>query len=223
MKKLAQFALLAKIDMSNQRTLIWPAYGISLSAALLAFLAWGQGLRWQFSLLSSYRLFPLLGLLAVSLMWSMYGVGFLQRHFKLFDKSLKSYYRNLSLPILVLICLHPGLLVWQLWRDGFGWPPSSYLSHYVAPAARWAALLSSAAWLVFLASELRRKYSQRKWWKKISILADLALVAIFIHSLKLGNNLQHGWFRYVWLFYAASLIYFLADSYVWRYRQRQVI
>ncbi|OGL35085.1 hypothetical protein A3F65_01970 [Candidatus Saccharibacteria bacterium RIFCSPHIGHO2_12_FULL_47_16b] len=188
------------------------AWSLSLLVAVLAFIAWGQGLHWHFSNLSSYRLFPLFGLLAFSLMWSIYIVGRARHYLKPPAKKLSNYYKYLSVTVLVLILAHPGLLVWQLWRDGFGLPPTSY-KNYVGPAAVWAVIVSSIAWFIFLAYELRRIYRDRPWWKYMEIAGDLAIVGIFLHSLRLGTNLQAGWFRIVWITYGLILAVALFDIY----------
>jgi hypothetical protein len=193
------------------------AYGLSAVVAAVAFTAWAQGLRWNFGHITTYKLFPLLGLMAWSLLWSMYIVNFFKRRFGGKDQ-LKPYFQKLRLIVICLIVLHPGLLIWQLWRDGFGLPPGSYLDNYVAPAAKWAAILSSISFLVFVAYEFKRKFGNQSWWRYIEYLGDAAMIAIFIHSLKLGGNLQHGWFRWFWLFYGTSLIMVIAESYYRRAR-----
>lgn len=208
--------------MAVKKYLALIAWFLSSLAVVVAILAWGQSVHWHFSDLSSYKIFPLFGLLAFSLIWSVYVIAFTQRRLKVDSKNLKQYYKILPLLILVLILIHPGLLVWQLWRDGFGLPPTSYLQHYVAPAARWAVLVSSTAWLVFLAYEFRYKFRNRPWWKYLEYASDTAFVGIFFHALKLGNNLQHGWFRYVWFFYGATLAVVLFDIY-WRKIQKTIL
>lgn len=188
------------------------AWLLSFLVAILAFVAWSQGLRWQLDNLSIYKFFPLLGLLAFSLMWSMYVVGFTRRHWSAQNTNLKTYYKFLSPTILGLILLHPGLLVWQLWRDGFGLPPASYKT-YVGPAAVWAVIVSSIAWFIFLAFELRRRYKDRHWWRYIEYAGDAAMIGIFFHALRLGSNLQAGWFRTVWFIYGVTLAAILINKY----------
>ena len=189
------------------------AWGISAFVALLAVTAWGQDLRWQFSGLSTYRIFPLFGLMAFSLMWAMYVIGFLRRRFRVAAEKISSYYKIMPQLIFGFIMLHPGLLIWQLWRDGFGLPPQSYLQHYVAPSLRWAALIGTTAFLVFVAYEFRYRFRGKSWWKYMEYLADLVLVGLFFHALALGTQLQSGWFRYVWFFYGAVLAIVLTDLY----------
>lgn len=180
-------------------------------AALLAIIVWGNSLRWQLTHLSAYQLFPLFGLLAFSLMWSHYVATVLRRMGGLDKKVLSRYFDITSWLVLLFIFLHPGLLVWQLWRDGFGLPPGSYLSHYVAPGLRWAAVLGTVSLFIFLAYETRRKFNARPWWRFVAYATDAAMIAVFIHGLELGTNLHQNWYKLVWYFYGvilgAALIY----------------
>lgn len=189
------------------------AWMLSASVSAIAVFAWAQGLHWQFANLPTYKIFPLFGLMAFSLVWSMYVVGYLSKYLEIAGDSLKSYYRFLRLAVIDLIFLHPVLLWWQLWRDGLGLPPQSYLRHYVAPSLGWVAVLGSVSWFIFLTYDLGQRYKQRPWWKYMEYAGDLAAVAIFYHGLRLGTNLQHGWFRWLWLFYGAVLAFVLINTY----------
>lgn len=199
--------------MDSAKRLNWAAWGISLAAAGLAVVVWGQALDWRVIGISSYKLFPLLGLLAFSLMWSHYIASALRRHFGLDKSVLAKYFEVTSLVVLLAIVLHPGLLIWQLWRDGLGLPPGSYLQNYVAPALRWAAALGSVSWLAFIAYEFRRKFGTRKWWRFVQYASDAAMLGIFFHALNLGSHLQSGWYQYVWYFYGITLVATLLYSY----------
>jgi len=189
------------------------AWGLTTITVGLAVMAWGQGLRWEFGNLSTYQIFPIFGLIAFSVMWSQLVAGALQKVLNIDAAELKNYFEVTGWTVLTAIVMHPGLLWWQLWRDGFGLPPESYLQHYVAPSLRWAALLGTVSLFIFLAYELRRRYGKRPWWLYMRYLTDAAMVAIFIHGLKLGMQTQAGWFHTVWIFYGVTLIGLLAYSY----------
>ena len=182
------------------------AYILGFLVLLLGFIAWGQGFGWQFNYLSAYDLFPLFGILAFSLMWTHYIVSAKSLYLKIPATETKNYFKYTGLLVLVFLLLHPGILVWQLWRDGFGLPPGSYYYNYVAIGSRWAVLLGTFSWFVFIAYEFHRKFSKRTWWKYVSYGSDFAMVAIFFHALELGPELAQGWFRMVWLFYGASYL-----------------
>jgi hypothetical protein len=131
-------------------------------------------------------------------------------------KVLAGYYKITGYAVLVLICLHPGLLIYQRFRDGYGLPPGSYET-YVAPGLSWITLLGTASLLVFLAFEFHRKFAGRPWWHFVTEAGDLAMLAIFYHSLRLGHQLQDGWFRYVWWFYGITLTAVLIRKYIKKY------
>ena len=189
------------------------AWSLSTLVVLIAFLAWGQGLRWHFNHMTAYSLFPLLGLMAFSLMWTHYIVSASRQQLGIDKKVLHSYIEVTGWIVLVLILLHPGLLEWQLFHDGFGLPPGSVLNNYVAPSLKLFAVFGMVSLLLLLAYELRRWYEDRSWWQYIAYATDLAMILLFIHALKLGTNLQSGWLRGVWLFYGATLVVCLGLMY----------
>lgn len=191
------------------------AWGLSLLVCLLAILFWGHDYHWQLIPVNNYVLFPLLGLLAFSLMWAHYMAGALRQWLGLDRAVLRSYFETTSSAVLVLICLHPSLLIYQRFRDGAGLPPGSYES-YVAPGMGWITLLGTVSLLVFLAFEFRRFYGQRRWWHFVTEAGDAAMLAIVYHGLRLGHQL-HGWYLGVWWFYAATLVIILIHKYYHRY------
>lgn len=204
--------------MSKEKSLKIFAWSLSSVVTAVALLAWLQSIDWNISGISTYELFPLFGLLAFSIMWSHYIVSVVREYLKIDKEQLKTYIEVTSFVVLVAIFLHPGLLVWQLWRDGFGLPPESYIQNYVSPSLRWAAVLGTVSLFVFFAYELRRRYSAKTWWKYIFHATNLAMVAVFIHSLKLGTNLQSGWLQVIWYFYGLTLFSALGYIYWQRYK-----
>jgi hypothetical protein len=191
------------------------AWSLSALVTVLAVVVWGQSFNWHLAL-DPYLLFPVLGLAAYSIMWSHYMAGAMRDIVQPESKALKDYYRFTGYTVLILICLHPGLLIYQRFRDGFGLPPHSYES-YVAPGLGWITLLGTVCLLVFLAFEFHRLYSKRTWWHYVTEAGDLAMLGIFYHGLRLGTQLQHGWFRYVWWFYGITLVAVLIRSYDKKY------
>ncbi len=197
----------------NKQQLQFFAWGLSALTVLLAVYAWGDSFSWQFARFSLYRLFPLFGLLAFGLMWAHYIVAVTRLHFKLDKAIVSGYFELTSFVVLLALILHPGLLIWQLWRDGLGLPPGSYINNYVAPGLGWVALLGTVSVLVFYAYELRRLHEERSWWKYVQIASDIAIVAVFYHGLRLGMQLQDGWFRIIWFGYGLTLV--LALGYIY--------
>ncbi len=203
---------------TNQKVLFLQisAWSLSLLACLVAFAAWGTTYGWKFTPLSAYQLFPLLGLLAFSIMWSHYINGAARELAGLDRSVLKRYFAITSYMVLALILLHPGILIYQRFRDGFGLPPGSYES-YVAPGLGWLTLLGTASLCVFIAYEFRRVFGREPWWHFVTEAGDLAMLAILYHGFRLGSDLQRGWFRYVWLFYLITLVVVLIRKYYNRY------
>jgi hypothetical protein len=190
----------------------YAAWGLAAVVSILAVLVWGQNFAWQFSVLTPYLMFPVLGLLAFSLMWTHYVAGALRRLAKVEKATIQSYLDITGYAVLALIVFHPSLLIWQLWRDGRGLPPESYV-HYVGPSLKIAVLLGTASLMVFLAYELRHWFRDRKWWPWVVRAGDVAMLAIFYHGLRLGTQIQTGWFHWVWWFYGLTLVGALAFNY----------
>lgn len=185
------------MDMAEKR-LNMGAWALSFVVSLLAITVWEQSTKPP---LTIYKLFPIFGLLAFSLMWSHYIVSVIRQYLKI-DKSVVLLYFNVtSWIVLIAIALHPSLLIYQLYRDGLGLPPGSYEMVY-----GWVTLLGTGSWFVFIAYEFRRKFGQKKWWKYIEYLGDLAMLTIFYHGLHLGTQLHIEWFRWIWYFYGVTLV-----------------
>ena len=201
----------------SEKTLRIIAWGLSALVSVLAIYVWGHSFAWHFSRLGAYRLFPLLGLLAFSLMWVHFVMGLLK---SLFNPAadLKKYYRYTSRAVLFLILLHPGLLLYQLWRDGYGLPPGSY-KFYVSASMTSFVLLGMAALFAFLLYECKPWFEKQKFWPWAEQINNLAMLMIVVHSLKLGQNVQRGWYHDVWLFYAVVLFICLGYSYYTKFSQ----
>lgn len=186
------------------------AWLLSAVVTLTALIAWWT--MYNGRIVSTYQLFPLFGLLAFSLMWAHYMVAVAKMHTKADKNELKAYFEITSLVVLVAILLHPGLLIWQLWHDGFGLPPNSYLEFY-GEGAKLAILAGTVSWAAFIAYEFRRKFKEKSWWKYVQYASDGAMILIFLHALRLGDHLQAGWFRFVWFFYGVTLVMALLYMY----------
>ncbi len=198
------------------------AWGLSGAVTVLAIVAWGQRFNWQFDRLNAYGWFPLFGLLAFSLMWTHYIMGALRRYSGQDKTVLKKYFRVTSFVVLLALILHPAILAWQLWRAGLGLPPGSY-RQYIGPALYGAILLGAAAWLAFMAFEFHRWWGKRPWWRFVQYASDVAMVAVFLHGLRLGGELQSGWFVGVWWFYGLTLLLAIIYGYQARRQTRGLV
>jgi hypothetical protein len=211
------------METQRQNNLVqWVAWGLVLAVCVAALAAWGHTYSWHFLPFNAYITFPLLGLLAFSIMWTHYVMAAVRDIYKIPPEPLKRYFKTTSLVVLGLICLHPGLLIYQRFRDGEGLPPGSYES-YVAQGRGWITILGTVALLVFLAFELHRVYGKKPWWPYVRDASDFAMLAILYHSLRLGTDLVHGWYRGLWWFYAIVLIVILIRKYALKLAAKAVI
>ena len=200
----------------NRRTVLpvlpLAAWGLSVTVVVLAIAVWGNNVGWQVVGLVAYSWFPLFGLTAFSLMWAHYIITVARRWLGEDAQRLKRYYSVTSWVVLGALLAHPGLLSLQLWADGFGLPPKSYLIHYVAPELGWVALLGTMALGVFLAYEFWRWFDKKPWWRWVSWASEFAMIATFYHALRLGGELQISWFRTIWYVYGITLVMALSIS-----------
>lgn len=196
--------------------ILWSLY---TAVTLLAVIVWGSQLKWSFSNFNAFSIFPVLGLTAFSLMWVHYVSGFI-RDTWFPGASTKTSFKVTSVAVLALILFHPALLIIELYRQGSGLPPESY-KDYVAPGNSVYVLLGVIGLAGLLAFETKRFFGKKPWWKYIAVVSDIAILLIAIHSLKLGQHLQSGWFRYVWYFYIITLIACIVRIYVRKFESRK--
>lgn len=192
---------------------------LSLVVISIAVIDWGGSQSWQIAGLSIYQVFPLFGLLAFSVMWSQYIVSHLKGDF-LKGIRTRTYFKITGYIVLIAIIFHPSLLITQRYIDGYGLPPESYLT-YVAQASRFAVLVGSFSFFIFISFELRRFFSKRSWWKYVEYAVDVAMLAILYHSLTLGTQLHEVWLRTIWYFYGITLIYVLFRKYQKKLKGKQ--
>ncbi|MBC7746667.1 hypothetical protein H7Y40_01655 [Pedobacter sp.] len=196
---------------------IWVTCLIVVSAAVVA---WSQRYLSSGSL-GLRTVFPLFGLLAFSLMWTHYVSGALQRYLDYPGQVLDKYFTVTSSVVLVLILLHPGLFIVQLWLDGLGLPPASYLSVYTELASRIALVLGTLSLVAFLVFELRRKFKAASWWKYVELINILAMFAIFYHALRLGGVFSIEWYTNLWFGYGILLIISVSYNYLYDRKKRR--
>ena len=204
-----------KINLTKatlSQIIAWVLVCLVVAASILA---WTSSYQWHILPLSTYEVFPVLGLLAFGLLWTTYTMTALGSYWSLGHHVLAQYFKWTGYAILALICLHPGLLIYQRFQDGYGLPPHSYES-YVAPGLGWVTLLGTVSLFIFLAFELRRFFGKYSWWHYVADASDLAMLFIAYHGLTLGNQVQIPWFKTIWWFYIVSLAFVL----VYKYRTR---
>jgi hypothetical protein len=174
---------------------------LGVLVVVLPLIAWA-GTR-SLNNLTVYDVFPPLGLMAFGLMWTHFVMGALRRYAG-YDKKGRGLYMTISMGLVLgLIILHPGLLWLQLYRDGFGLPPGSYLTAY--KSQEFFVLLGSMGLAIFLSFELKRWFAHRTWWKYIEALQIVGMAAIFFHAMQLGRELKSSWFIVIWWVYGVTL------------------
>lgn len=200
------------------------AWSLAVIVSIIGYLAWGGDYGYTFSKISGYQLFPLLGILAFSIMWSHYVSGTIGEIIGASSSALKRYYQYTGYVVLALICLHPGILIYSLFRDGKGLPPSSY-EHYVAPGLGWITLLGTVSFTIFIAYEFKRVFADKPWWHFVTEAGDFAMLAILYHGLRLGGQLVKPgtWFRDIWWTYFVILTAILIRSYYIKYGPRKTL
>jgi hypothetical protein len=136
-------------------------------------------------------------------------------HFMLYAYSLsaktipsvnKTYSRISGSIVLFCLLAHPGLLIWQLWRDGFGLPPQSYTA-FVAESALFAVYFGTIALVGFLLYEVASHNKKiRAYWSWIIGIQIAAMILALIHANNLGILTERGWFMYFWVVQTIALL-----------------
>lgn len=203
-------AILRKMENQNQnffvKSLPWMLFA---TVILIGSVAYFSEHNWLFAetVKTSFSLFPLLGILAWSIMWTHFAYGALRIKFNYPKNKLYSVVSGWI--VLFLILLHPGLLAFDMYRSLMMFPPKSFFL-YVGDNLGWAIILAEIALLIFLSFEvfnrLKSKALIKKNWIWISISQMVAMTFIFVHSMTVGHNLKSGWFRVYWIVLYAILV-----------------
>lgn len=188
------------------RRVLYIATGFLTTVVLgVVLVAWTTGLRGG---IGRYDLFPLLGLVAWSLMWMHYVSGSLKRYLGLASdtKVLSLYFQVTGIVVLALILLHPVILDINLFRDGLGLPPQSLFAAYTTTGTQIAIVLGVISLTAFLLFELGRWFRHKSWWVYIEWASVVAMGLIFVHALLIGGELFAGWFRVIWSMLGAVFV-----------------
>lgn len=156
------------------------------------------------SVTSMYQFFPILGVLAWTIMWTYYVLGFVGRPIK-----SKRFAKWTGAMVLLLIVMHPGIFLVQRFIDTGLLPPESYIS-YVGLSRAWAIVIAIAALVTFLLYDVTKHFRGKLIacgvWPYISLFQASAMVAIFIHGLTLGVNMSSSYFILWWIFLGILLV-----------------
>jgi hypothetical protein len=176
-------------------------YGFRIFVILAVFYPLGvviAGARWVFDSTFFVNLFPLFGVLAFVLLWLHAISGAFEpwlRRYIDFDQ----FVQNTSLVIFISIILHPLLLLIPL---GFNF--AAVFSF--GPVYIWLAIIG---WFLLISYDvgkiLKKKYTFFvRNWNKILLISNIGFILTFFHSLGVGDNLQAGPLRIVWIFYGVT-------------------
>ncbi len=173
-------------------------------------------MSWALDLSLIFNLFPLFGLLAFTLLWLHAVSGAFEpwlRKYINFDR----FVQNTSILIFISIILHPLLLLIPV---GFNFNQVfTYGEKYI-----WLAIIG---WLLLItydiAKFLKSKYDFFvKNWTNILIISNIGFLMTFFHSLGVGDDLQSGLLRTVWIFYGLTAIVAIAYTYgIRKYRKNK--
>lgn len=169
--------------------------GVAL-AVILPLAAHIRNVSWGDSPLLA-GIFPLFGLLAFTLLWlhAISGVfeEWLRERFD-FD----AFVHWTSIAILVSILLHPLLLLILVRFDFL----AIFAGHALAISLGLAGLVLLLTYDVGKALK-RYDYFNRNW-RGILIVSTIGFILTFFHSLLIGEDLQGGFLRKLWLFYGIT-------------------
>lgn len=162
---------------------------------VIAFAAWAEPFAGRLWPMSPYAAAPLFDMLAFSLV-CVYAIALVAAHHLARGTAwVAGLIAGLALTAIVL---HPGLMFWQLWRDGFGLPPASYFHFYtqdqlVGLTFGVSGYLLTA--IVLGANVVRPRPASRF---SAGILA-IGGAGMFWYSLLTNVFIQESWFVRVWI------------------------
>ena len=187
---------------SSSKVVFWSATTI---VVLLPLYIWADFLSWNFMRVNFSTVFPLLGLLAYSILWlQMLVVSVL--------RSLPTGFRNnfffiSGLVFLLLIIAHPLLL--SISQSQI----NQTIVDYVGDTRKIFITLALTAWLIYILYEIFSKFKKWRYFrnsmKVFKYLNYVAFYLIFFHSINLGTHLQGGILVFIWYFYAVSGLLFI--------------
>ncbi|MDX1765465.1 MAG: hypothetical protein R3313_00775 [Candidatus Saccharimonadales bacterium] len=188
-----------------ERNLPWLLFAVVVIVPLLA---WGGRLDWQFGDLSVLSIFPVLGILAWSIMWTHY-VTLAVRIVWPEIKRNRLYSKISGHIVLGLLLLHPGLLAFnRLQETDLSLQEGLY--SYVDDSLRLFIFFGTISLLTFISYEYFGRARKTPWvqrnWRWISLSQVIAMALIFIHALAIGGITNEPWYELYWVVLGALLI-----------------
>ena len=181
---------------------------------------WGVSFAWNFSTVSLYLLFPLLGLLAFSIMWVQVVVSAFEKWFSS-RIDIGKFWACSGIIVLILFIAHPLLALIGQYGYTQSWNPFNLVSESEMVFIV-LALIAFATFIVFEVT-LRWKNSiiqKIKPWIENGSLVGIILV--WVHSLNIGSHTRLGFMRYLWWFYGITAMLMIGFIF-WRKFQKKRI
>jgi len=196
-----------KGEFNQGKNLVWASYLFVISTTLSAWNARFHGG------LAGFALPSLLAILAFGLMWVHYLAAYLKANYEP-ELDVRKSIKVTQWLVLIAIIAHPLAIISKLNQAGYGLPPNSFKNYFGAYGALFITL-GTISLLAFLAFELKNQLKKRpRAWGVVLKFNDVAMLLIILHGFKLGFVINSGWFRYIWLGYGLSLLYFYYDKYI---------
>jgi len=177
---------------------------------LLPIYFWGDSFAWNFSAVNLYLLFPLLGMLAFSIMWTQVVVGTFKEKFHDVD----IFFSRTGVAVFLLFFFHPVLAA----IAQFNSVGSLSLFDLVGPPHKKFLVLGMIAFTIFVLYEVVLRVAALRQVKKLNkffeVASEFGVILVFIHSINLGSHLQAGLLKYIWWFYGITAVLMIGWKYL---------
>ena len=192
--------------MINKNLTKYSIYGFIWFVVLYPLFVALQNDGWQIQESLSAFLFPLAGLLMVSLLWLHAISGSFEtwlRQYINFD-----WFIEITAKIILgCLVLHPLLLLVSM-SFNFG-----DVFAYYGPKFIWLGIIS---WILLISYDVTKPFKYgffAKYWNSILIISNIGFVISFAHALGIGGELQEGPLRAIWIFFGITGIISLIYTY----------
>ena len=176
---------------------------------------WGESFSWNFEFFSLYLLFPLLGMLAFSIMWTQVVVGKFKNHFNKIFSTHKFFVRT-GLTVLILFLSHPIVAAIAQWNSSKLLPIESLFS-LVGSSQKVFITFAVIAFVSFVMYEFVLRMSRFKIVQRITpfveFFSSIGVILVWVHSINIGSHLQTGSLRIIWWFYGITTILIILHTY----------
>ena len=176
-------------------------YAVAVISVVYPVIVWYGRVDLVFDGTLLLNLFPVFGLLAISIMW-LHVVGGALRPWLEKYIDFQKFVSKSSVIVLFLIIFHPLALF-----TGVGIRNIGLVFKLNNPKYIWLAVI---AWLILVGYDVAKKFKNRqffvKHWETVKLISTIGFFLALSHSLGLGSDLQVGSLRSVWIFYGISAI-----------------